>query len=169
MKDSFDLTVGLTSRLLSLDDWALIEHHLTKAYGEEGFLSHFRGGNPNNPKVLGTFMDRYAVFGLFHDHDMIGFSIIKAQDACRAHFAGSFLYEEYRGLGLANHLYDVRKKYLREIGFEGDVITSIEPTNAPSMKAAERNGFKPICKEELEYEGQSYTLVTLRLGYNEPR
>jgi len=42
---------------------------------------------------------------------------------------------------LVDRFYQARMQYLRDIKFEGEIMTTIRPENENSIKAAQRNGF----------------------------
>ena len=93
-------------------------------------------------KTIGT--GSLVMFGLWQGEKMIGQSSINfiEEDGKKiALLAGSEIADDYRGRRLVDRFYQARMQYLRDIKFEGEIMTTIRPENENSIKAAQRNGF----------------------------
>ena len=148
MKSPFDKSSAITVREISRDDWEAYRDFYKGMKNPQHFSSFLAGYDLDDPKtyddIFDWFQKPYVLFGLWDKDRLIGqtsISFIKTDKGNTALFAGSEITDDYRGLHLADMLYQTRMEHLRRIGFNGPVMTTINPTNIASHKAAARNGF----------------------------
>jgi RimJ/RimL family protein N-acetyltransferase len=96
--------------------------------------------NTINREPKGSFV----MFGVWDRDRLIGITSLdfSEQNGRKSVLlAGSQRADALRKMGIGDIFYRTRLNYLQQIGFGGDVSTSIGPENTDSIKAAERNGF----------------------------
>lgn len=150
MNNAFVRNADITICEITLADWKAFRDFykgLSNPQHNSGFLQD------RDLNAYETYVDLfenftrynpYVMFGLWDRSKMIGQTCISFQTKngiTTAHFTGSEMADAYRGLHLTDKFYEVRKEYLRRIGFDGPIDMTIHPDNAPSQRAAARNGF----------------------------
>lgn len=151
MRKSFDKNSNITIRELNRGDWPLYRAYYKSLSNPQHFSGYLEGKDLNDPETgINFFKDafqagNFILFGLFDDNQMIGQTSItflnNEEYSNTALLAGSEITDNYRGRRLVDNFYNTRMNYLKNIGFNGDIIMSIHPDNIPSQKAAARNGF----------------------------
>ncbi|MDP7143650.1 MAG: GNAT family N-acetyltransferase [Alphaproteobacteria bacterium] len=129
-------------------------------YGPEESAALLDGADPHDASAWARYLDNdaLAVFGVFKDGALAGVSEIAFQHG-RAIFSGLFIDPAYRGQRLSSPLHDMRQNYLRDMAFDGEVVTQILQGNVASEKAAERHGFVQYdCWEEDQARYNLYRL-----------
>ncbi len=148
MKSAFDLSAALTAREITRADWEAYRDFYKSMKNPQHFSGFLQGRDLDDPKTYDALFDwftqPFVLFGLWDKDRMVGqtsISFITMDKGKTAYFSGSEITDDYRGLRLADKLYEVRTEHLRRIGFDGPVMMSIHPDNTRSQNAAARNGF----------------------------
>ena len=143
---------NFTARVLTPRDWQSYKDfcHCFSAGDVRTLRSFIQSAEIETPEAWQNFLSRKdgKSFGLLHGDRMIGASHIEFENN-RATFTGLMIEQSYRGNGLSTHLHDVRKRYLSDIQFKGEVKTQILIGNDASLRAAQKSGFT-ICNTNTE-------------------
>lgn len=143
--------IPVTVRQITTEDWEAYRDYYKGLANPAHYSGFFEGQDLDAHETYKNLFDNtintgfHVMFGLWHDDKMIGqtsITLFDEYDPPRALLAGSEIADEYKGQRLVNTLYKARMDYLKEIGFEGEIRTTIRPENTNSQKAALRNGFK---------------------------
>ena len=134
-------------RLNPETDWEIFRDHLSRTYGENNYSWVLETQDFNDPEMWQREMQRSFQFGLFFGDDLVGSTELYYTKEGDVVFTGSVIEQAHRGKLLADNLYDARKSFLREAGFDGTIRMEILDTNERSLNAADRNGF--IAKDEI--------------------
>lgn len=147
--DEFDQQAPLTVRRVMPEDWQAYRDYYKGLSKPSHFAGIMAGKDLDAPETYAALFDHtintdsFMMFGLWRGDAMIGqSSICFLEDGKTALLAGSEIADAYRGQRLVDHFYSARMQYLKNIGFSGDIRTTIRPDNEPSQKAARRNGFE---------------------------
>ena len=140
MKKAFDKNSTVSIRPLGPDDIDAYKAFCTRLPDPERYRRYWEN---SGDRVFGD-NSIYVIFGLWDNDQIIGQTLIAFDPDDRnaaAVFCESEIGPEYRGRGYADMLYESRLQYLKDIDFKGAVETHIKAENAPSLKAAQSNGF----------------------------
>lgn len=158
---------NFTTRVLTSSDWQLYKDFCHRfSEGDARTLQSFvQSANIESPEAWQSFLSRKnrSSFGLLHGDRMIGASHIEFENNT-ATFTGLMIEPSYRGNGLSTHLHDVRKRYLSDIQFKGEVKTQILIGNNASLMAAQRSGFTIRDTKTESGEGWEATYHILELN-----
>ena len=157
MIGEFDKYADITIRQISREDWPEYREFYRGMKAPQHFKGFLKDKDLNDTSTYQELFDwlekagdPYLLFGMYHGGKMIGqtsISMMEIDGKRTAYLAGSEITDEYRRMGLADKLYEVRMEHLRRVGFEGPVMMTIHPANSPSQKAAARNGFTKTGKQ----------------------
>lgn len=166
MKKRFRQSTLLTVREITRADWKSYRDFYKGLKNPQHFSGFLSGYDLDDRKTYDDMFDwfpkPFVLFGLWDQGTLIGQTVVsfsKTRKGKVAHFSGSEITDEYRGLGLADTLYEARMDYLRRMGFKGTVMMSIDPDKAASHRAAERNGFVKTGEQDLN----GYDVLTLKI------
>lgn len=150
MREAFDKNSHITVRQIGPDDWADYRDFYTGLRDPHHFSGLLAGKDMDDPATwqgmfnATTAQDDFVMFGMYDRETMIGQAsilLIKKNGQTAALLAGSEIADDYRGQRLVNKLYQARMEYLKNTGFQGEILTTIRPDNTSSRTAAARNGF----------------------------
>lgn len=158
MRDSYTKYAGLTIRPIDDRDWDAYKDYYKSLKNPKHYSAYFADKDIDAPETKDNFFNdaykdgNFILFGMWDKNKLIGqtsITFLKNEDTGKLHayFAGSELRDDYRGRGLVDNLYEARKQYIKDVGFKGDVVMTIAQDNAPSQKAALRNGFEKASKQ----------------------
>ena len=148
MRKTFERLADISIRQISAQDWETYSEYWKGLSAPAHFSGIMRGQDLDEQKTYEDLFeaigDENVMLGLWDKDKLIGQTGIFFDDHDGeevAMFQGSEIADEYRGFGFSKNLYEARMRHLKQIGYEGKIITSIREDNEPSMRAAQRNGF----------------------------
>ncbi len=149
----YSKAANVTATLMTDDHIEGYGDYMRRTNDAEFLQGLLQGGDPEDPQVWRSHFSRLEGAGLTHfvlqkEGQIIGATALMFHNGS-AVFTGSLIDPDFRGLGLADQLYDVRKRYLAETGYDGPAPeTHIYEENGASRRAALRNGFSPAGRAE---------------------
>lgn len=150
---AYNKIAGISATLMTDEHIECYSRYMMRTNDKEFLQGLLQGDDPGDIQSWQSHFSRLKAAGLTHfilhkGDQVIGSTAILFREE-GAIFTGSLIDPDFRGLGLADQLYDVRKRYLVEAGYEGPAVkTHIYEENDASRRAAIRNGFQPTGRSE---------------------
>lgn len=149
MKKKFERITDISVRQITSEDWEAYRDYWKGLSDPAHFSGIMTERDLDDPQTYSDLFEAIGtsnvMFGLFDKDRMIGQAGVFFDDLngeTTAMFQGAEIADEYRGFGLSKELYDARMRKLYDRDYDGKIVTSIRPDNEPSLRAAEKSGFR---------------------------